>query len=87
MNGHDVCLTPLKDHKPIFTNNPKTRFIKPAKNEIRRLSKSILDKINNKLRNVRSLNQCKDISEVINWLNKIEEKSKDIFIVFDIKDV
>ena len=32
------------------------------------------------------LNQWKDTSEVINWFNKIEEKSKHTFMVFDIKD-
>ena len=56
------------------------------KNEIGKLSKSILDKINNKLRNKTRSNQWKDMSEVINWFNKIEEKSKHTFIVFDIKD-
>ena len=86
VNGHDKCFISLKDHKPNFTNNPKTRLINPAKNEIGRLSKSILDKINNKLRNTTRLNQWKDTSEVINWFNKIEEKSKHTFIVFDIKD-
>ena len=86
VNGHDECFISLKDHKPNFTNNPKTRLINPAKNEIGRLSKSILDKINNKLRNTTRLNQWKDTSEVINWFNKIEEKSKHTFIVFEIKD-
>ena len=76
----------LKDDKLNFTSNPKTRLIKPAMNEIGRLSKSILDKINNKLRSTTSLNQWKFTSEVINWLNKIEERSKHTFIVFDIKD-
>ena len=86
VNCHDECLVSLKDHKPNFTNNPKTRPFNPAKNEIGRLSKSILDKINNKLRNATSLNHWKDMSEVINWFNKIEEKSKHTFIVFEIKD-
>ena len=69
-----------------MTNNPKARLENLAKNEISRLSKSILDKINNKLRNITSLNQWKDTREVINWFNKIEEKRKHTFTVFDIKD-
>ena len=85
VNGHDECFISPKDHKPDFTNNPKTR-LNPSKNEIDRLRKSILDKINNKLRNTTSLNQWKDKSEVVNWFNKIEEKSKHTFIVFDVKD-
>ena len=74
VNSHDECFVSLKDHKPNFTNNPKTRPFNPAKNEIDRLSKSILDKINNKLRNATSLNHWKDTSEVINSFNKTEEK-------------
>ena len=76
----------LKTTNQTSRNNPKTRLINPAKNEIGRLSKSILDKINSKLRNTTRLNQWKDTSEVINWFNKIEGKSKHTFIVFDIKD-
>ena len=37
VNGHNKCFISLKDHKPNFTNNPKTRLINPAKNEIGRL--------------------------------------------------
>ena len=76
----------LKDHNPNFTNNPKTRLINPAKNEISRLNKSNLDKISKKLRNTARLNQWKDTSEVINWFNKIEEERKHTFIVANIKD-
>ena len=87
MNSHNECLISLKDHKPNFTNNLKTRHINPGKNESGRLSKSILDKINNKLINTTRLNQWKDTSEVINWFNKTEEKSKHTFKVLDIKDL
>ena len=86
MNSHDQRSISLKDHKPDFTKNTKTRLINPEKNKIDKLSKSIFNKINNKLKNIIRLNQWKDTSEVINWFNKIEEKSKDTFIVFDIKD-
>ena len=55
VNGHNECFTSLKDHKSNFTNNPKTRLINPIKSKIGRLSKSILDKINNKLKNTISL--------------------------------
>ena len=85
MNSHDQRSMSLKGHKPNFTKDTKTRLVNPEKNKIDRLSKAY-DKINNKLKNIIRLNQWKDISEVINWFNKIEEKSKDTFIVFDIKD-
>lgn len=37
----------LKDHKPNFANNPTCRLINPAKSEIGKISKQILDRINN----------------------------------------
>ena len=86
VNGHDGCFISVKKVKPNFTKNPKTRLMNPAKNEIGRLSKSIIDKTSNKLRNSISLNQWKDKSEVISWFNKIEEKRNHTFIVFDIQD-
>ena len=49
-NGKNECFITLKDHKPNFKNNPKARLINPAKNEIGRISKNILDKINYQLR-------------------------------------
>ena len=74
VNGHDNSFITLKDHKPNFENNPKVRLINPAKNEIGRSSKVILDKIKRKLKNITKVNQWKDTSEVINWFNNIGEK-------------
>ena len=51
VNSHDECFIFLKELKPNITSNPKARLIIAAKNKIGRLSKSILDKIKNKLRN------------------------------------
>ena len=45
INGTNQCFVILKDHKENFENNPKTRLINPAKNEIGRISKVILDKL------------------------------------------
>ena len=51
VNSHDECFIFLKELKPNITSNPKARLIIAAKNKIGRLSKYILDKIKNKLRN------------------------------------
>ena len=58
---------PLKDHKPNFQNNPIVRLLNPAKNELSRISKTILNKINVNLRNSLHLNQWKNTHEVIDW--------------------
>jgi hypothetical protein len=39
----------LKDHKPNFKNNPTCRLINPAKSEIGKVSKQLLDRINQKV--------------------------------------
>ena len=46
VNAKQNCLITLKDHKPNFQNNPTVRLLNPAKNELGRISKNILDKIN-----------------------------------------
>ena len=86
VNGSNSCFITLKDHKPNFLNNPKVRLINPAKNELGRISKSILDRINTSLRNLIKVNQWKDTREVIEWFKNITNKQKNKFIVFDIKD-
>ena len=56
VNGKQNCFITLKDHKPNFKNNPTVRFLNPAKNELCRISKTILDKINVNLCNLVHLN-------------------------------
>ena len=75
----------LMDHKENFQNNPTVRLINPAKNDIGRISKVILDKINSSLIKQLKVNQWKNTQNVIEWFMKTEEKSKQKFIVFDIK--
>ena len=84
-NGKNECFITLKDHKPNVKNNPKVRLINPAKNEIGRISKNILDNINHQLTDS-LINQWKDTSEVIEWLLKISDKNQYKFAIFDIKD-
>ena len=85
-NGKNECFIMLKDHKPNFKNNPKARLINPAKNEIGRISKNILDKIIQQLRDSLRINQWKDPSEVIEWFLKISDKNRYKFAICDIKD-
>ena len=52
----DALIT-LKDHKENFLNRPKCRLINPAKSEIGKISKHLLDTINVSLRKQSGLNQ------------------------------
>ena len=75
----------LKDHKDNFANNPTCRLINPAKSEIGRVSKQILEKINTDLRSKSELNQWKNSAPVINWFTNIPNKQQHTFAIFDIE--
>ena len=66
MNGASNCFITLKDYKENFFNYPTTRLISPAKDEIGRISKSILDKIYICLCKKLKLNEWKNTTDVNN---------------------
>ena len=76
----------FKDHKENFQNKPTCRLINPAKSELGRASKKILQKVVTEIRNVENLNLWRSTKEVIDWFKIIEKSSKTSFIVFDIVD-
>ena len=81
VNGSNSCFITLKDRKPNFLNNPRVRLLNPSKNELGRISKSILDKMNTSLRNLIKVNQWKDTGEVTKWFKNIRNKQKYIFFI------
>ena len=76
----------LKDHKENFENNPKCRLINPAKSELGKVSKTILQKINKIIRESTKVNQWHNSDEVIQWFSKITNKRNGKFIQFDIEE-
>ena len=76
----------LKDHKENFDNHPTCRLINPAKSELGKVSKTILDRINNDIRSRTLVNQWKNSAEVINWFQCIPNKQQYTFLSFDIVD-
>ena len=60
VKGTTNCFVTLKDRKANFLNNPTTRLINPAKNEISRITKQILDQINSKLCEILKVNERKN---------------------------
>ena len=86
VNGEQKCFIKLKYHNPNFQNNPTVRLLNPAKNELGRISKTILDKVNANLRNSLHLNHWKNTQEVIDWFKGTDNKQRYKFIMFDIKD-
>ena len=86
INGKNNCFSTLKDHKENFLNIPKTRLLNPASNDLIRIRKAMLDKINLNLRNATKVNQSKNTNDVISWLKSIKNKQNCRFISLDIKD-
>jgi hypothetical protein len=76
----------LKDHKDNFEHNTKCRLINPAKSELGKVSKCMLDRINKVIRLQTNTNQWRSTSSVLEWFNRLPEKKKLTFLVFDIVD-
>ena len=74
----------IKDHKPNFKNNTKCRLINPAKSQIGKISKQLLDSINTAIRGDLGLRQWRSTQEVIHWFTDIEHKSRKRFMQLDI---
>ena len=76
----------LKDHKPNFADKQTCRLINPTKPEIGKISKRILDRINNKIARTSTSNQWKNTASVIEWFKAIENKQHHSFICFDVEE-
>ena len=75
----------IKDHKPEFPNKISCRLINPSKSNIGIISKNILDRINNELREKLKINQWKSSKEVLKWFNNLEDKKNLKFLKFDVE--
>ena len=69
----------IKEHKNFFDNHPTVQLSNPAKNELGRISKLILDKINKKISQKFELNQWKNTDTVIDWFNQKKKTFIQIF--------
>ena len=78
INDNNYCFITLNDYKPNFLNNPIIYLLNPAKNELGRITKVLLDKINLYLRNTTKFNQWKNTSGAISCFKII--KMKQLFI-------
>ena len=54
----------VKDHKEDFPHKVSCRLINPSKSDIGKISKHILDKINQKIRSVTEVNQWKTLTQL-----------------------
>ena len=60
INLDDHIIVTLKDHKPDFRENSSYRLVNPTKKELGKVSKVIIEKINEKLISEIHFNQWKN---------------------------
>ena len=81
----DAFLT-IKDHKSNFgPGRVSCRLINPAKSDIGRVAKHILQKINNEVCSATSLNQWRSTKETLDWFQRLDKDKSMVFIKFDIE--
>ena len=73
----------IKDHKNGFPNNVKTRLINPAKPDLGKVAKVMVQEINEGVRNKTGLGQVRKTSEIINWFKDLDNDVRS-FTVFDV---
>ena len=72
----------IKDHKSEFPNKIQCRLINQSKSSTGKISKVILDRINEKIISSVTINQWKNASAVLKWYSKIPSKTQYLFIQF-----
>ena len=74
-----------ENHKEDFPHKLSCLLVYPSKSDIGKISKHVLDKVNQKLLSVTEVNQWKNSHSVIEWFKNIRNKSNTSFFVFDIE--
>ena len=67
--SNNEAIVKLKDTKPAFKENPSCRLLNPAKPHIGKVSKTVLDRVNESLRKTLNLNQWRSTQDVIKWFS------------------
>ena len=75
----------LKDHKDTFQVKHDARLINPAKSQLGKIAKRILEKTIKVVLEKTKLNAWQSTPEVLDWFNKIDRKKKANFLVCDVK--
>ena len=73
----------LKNHEANFKDNTKCRLINPSKSEVDLVSKHDLNSIIGMVAEKSGVNQWRNTSTVIKWIENLQNKQKCRFIKFD----
>ena len=75
----------IKDHKEDFPGKLSFRLITPAKSNMGQISKSILDRVNSKVREETRYNQWRSTKDTLLWFRQLENKEDLLWFKFDIE--
>ena len=73
-----------KHHKPGSQNKRSVRLINPNKSNMGKVSKKILQEINNELRSKLKYEQWRSTNDALSWFKRLENTNRATFIIFDI---
>ena len=74
-----------ENHKEDFPHKLSCLLVYPSKSDIGKISKHVLNKVNQKLLSITEVNQWKNSHSVVEWFKNIRNKSNTSFFVFDIE--
>ena len=80
------CFIRIKDPKSDFKTNPECRLINPAKTQIGRVSKTIVQDICVSLRQALNINQWRSTKDCIKWFEEYDKNDRCSFIKNDIRE-
>ena len=85
MQETEAFLT-IKDHKEGFPHTLPFRLINPSKSDIGKISKSLLNTINENIIQQTNVTQWKNTAQVITWFKNIKSKKTSSFVNFDVEN-
>ena len=80
------CFIPIKDDKSDFKINPECRLMNPAKTQIGKVSKIIIQDVFASLRRALNINQWRSTQDCIKWFKDYDKDDKCSFIKYGIKE-
>ena len=74
----------IKDNKEDFPHKISYHLINPSKSDIGKISKPVLDKVNQKLLLVTEVNQWKNSRSVIEWFKNIRSNASFLYLTLKV---
>ena len=79
------CMITYKDHKENAITRPTFRLINPAKTDLGRVSKDIVERVTTEVRTTTKLIQWRNTQDVLTWFKGIKKDKNISFFKFDIQ--